>query len=306
VRTVLWFRPKGGLKPGHRVATPVSLVDIVPTVFDLSGLPLPDDLDGTSLRPLLGGGSAPPQFKRPLALGHLQYGVQRWGVVVGGHKYVIYTASGRQQLFDLVADPTESNDLSATTDLAPFVAALVAAHTPKTASNFAPLDVGPGWRIRFSLAPGSDVLRIALPAAARAAGVMDPEAAKESPANQEWGEEPDLRTDDLGTVALSEDGLSIEFRPGTSPEGVLWVRFGGATPADGATLRRGETDLALVPGPKGNPRWESGEEKVVLEPGTVVVPPAPEWARMLALRGGAAVSEGDRAELIRLGYLDPE
>ncbi len=42
-------------RPGRRVPTQVRSVDIVPTLLDLLDLPIPDDLDGISLRPLLRG-----------------------------------------------------------------------------------------------------------------------------------------------------------------------------------------------------------------------------------------------------------
>ncbi|HXV76621.1 MAG TPA: sulfatase [Candidatus Polarisedimenticolaceae bacterium] len=45
---------------GVRVSTPVSLVDVMPTVIDLLGLPLPDRLDGLPLRGAWDGSSALP------------------------------------------------------------------------------------------------------------------------------------------------------------------------------------------------------------------------------------------------------
>lgn len=43
-----------GMTPGA-IDTPVSTVDLLPTILDLAGLPVPDGLDGQSLRPLLEG-----------------------------------------------------------------------------------------------------------------------------------------------------------------------------------------------------------------------------------------------------------
>lgn len=305
VRTVLWFRPKGGLKPGYRVQAPVSLIDLVPTVLDLASFPVPLQLDGVSLRTLLNG-KGTLAAARPLGLGHLQYGVQRWGVVSQGHKYVIYTLSGRQQLFNLEVDPTEVNDLSATTDLKPWVDALVRSHAGQGDSAWTPLDAGPGWRIRLTLAPNSAPITVALPAEAKRAGVLDPEAGKESPANQEWGEVPDATMADVGSVVLSADRRAITITPGTLGQGVVWVRFDATTPAEGVALTRGAIILTVAEGRKGNPRWEEGEEKIIVEPGTVVVPPAGEWARMQAQRSAGGVAESDRAELIRLGYLQED
>jgi arylsulfatase A-like enzyme len=46
----------GVATPGSRVRDQVRSVDIVPTILDLLELPIPDAVDGTSLRPLLEGG----------------------------------------------------------------------------------------------------------------------------------------------------------------------------------------------------------------------------------------------------------
>jgi arylsulfatase A-like enzyme len=44
-----------GVPKGKRVAAPVSLVDIVPTVYALLGEPVPEGLDGIDLGPLMRG-----------------------------------------------------------------------------------------------------------------------------------------------------------------------------------------------------------------------------------------------------------
>jgi arylsulfatase A-like enzyme len=49
-----------GVAAGQRIATPVSLIDVTPTLLDLAGLPIPEGLDGTSLAPAIRG-------TRPLA-----------------------------------------------------------------------------------------------------------------------------------------------------------------------------------------------------------------------------------------------
>jgi arylsulfatase A-like enzyme len=49
---VVW---PGHLKPGLRVKEPVSMIDLLPTLLELSGLPAPTILQGRSLVPLLNG-----------------------------------------------------------------------------------------------------------------------------------------------------------------------------------------------------------------------------------------------------------
>lgn len=87
--------------PVGAVDTPVSLLDVAPTVLDLVGAPVPPDLDGRSLAHL--ATSPPPE--RPIAFGWPLYGTERWGVLSGADKWT--TTEGREALFDLAADPGE-------------------------------------------------------------------------------------------------------------------------------------------------------------------------------------------------------
>ena len=54
-----------GYRNGQRTGSLVELLDIFPTLCDLAGLPIPDDLEGTTLRPILENpGNAVRQFAR--------------------------------------------------------------------------------------------------------------------------------------------------------------------------------------------------------------------------------------------------
>jgi arylsulfatase A-like enzyme len=55
VPLILWG--PGRLAPGARVEEPVSLIDVMPTLLELSGLKGSPEMQGRSLRPLLTGGS---------------------------------------------------------------------------------------------------------------------------------------------------------------------------------------------------------------------------------------------------------
>jgi len=86
---------------GRRVATPVSLVDVMPTVLDLLGLSAPEG-DGLSLVPLLAGGELAP---RPV-LGETQYPLfYRWAPSYSlrdeGWKYIL---APEHELDNRVAD----------------------------------------------------------------------------------------------------------------------------------------------------------------------------------------------------------
>lgn len=59
IETFLLMRfPRDGWRPGSRVRPLVSNVDILPTLLDAAGIPVPSNLAGRSLRPLLRGESS--------------------------------------------------------------------------------------------------------------------------------------------------------------------------------------------------------------------------------------------------------
>ncbi len=95
------------------IDTAVELMDIVPTVLDYLGLPLPETVDGVSLLPLvLRSGSIERQFihGENSRLPPLGSGMQF--VTDGKWKFVWYPSLGREQLFHLEKDPEELTDLA--------------------------------------------------------------------------------------------------------------------------------------------------------------------------------------------------
>ncbi|MFM2089956.1 MAG: hypothetical protein RLZZ127_445 [Planctomycetota bacterium] len=112
----------------------VCLEDIPATVLDLCGLPLPeplgDGVNGTSLAPLLAGGTAAP---RRILFGGCGGAADHEVAIADGLKYIWWARTGEEQLFDLIADPGETTDLSGDgVRIAPLRAAL-AAHLGRTA-----------------------------------------------------------------------------------------------------------------------------------------------------------------------------
>jgi arylsulfatase A-like enzyme len=297
-RVLLWFRSGPGQQDGVRDHTPVSLADIGPTLFDLTAFPDPPPSDGKSLVPLLLGEDDGAGWRsRPLGVAHLRYGRERWGVVVEDHKYILHTATGEEELYDLAADPNEAKNVAPTKDLAPFRAALAEAHD---------MQVGRGWRIRVTLtgeaAAGS--YRLVLPEPARAAGVIDPESTIEDPANQAWGEKPKRTPEDIGAVTLSEGGQELVFTPGPNPtSGLLYVLFDGDVDPSTTALLRNDAGLVTIAS-RGKLVWKAGRDEIEVVPGTIVVPPLPEIARIRALRDdGAETTGAERQMLCELGYL---
>jgi arylsulfatase A-like enzyme len=97
-------------RPG-RVAEPVGLADLMPTVLDLAGIDPPPGLRGTSLRPALEGGRLPRRdlYFESLA-GALNYGwAELEGVRRGSWKLI---DSPDPELFDLETDPSERINLA--------------------------------------------------------------------------------------------------------------------------------------------------------------------------------------------------
>ena len=98
-----------GVNPG-RDATPVSLVDIAPTVLDWLDLESPVPFDGLSLLPTVSASVPVPD--RPLYAGGVTRSTPQSGVMRWPQKLVVDHASGRLLRFDLAQDPHERHILA--------------------------------------------------------------------------------------------------------------------------------------------------------------------------------------------------
>ncbi|MBX3439105.1 MAG: tetratricopeptide repeat protein, partial [Planctomycetaceae bacterium] len=98
------------LRAGHRVATPVSAVDIYPTVAECLGFVAPQSVSGTSLAPALQGGEITPRAR--YAETNAVHDAFGWatlaGVIDGRWKYVQTT---HDELYNLADDPHELTNL---------------------------------------------------------------------------------------------------------------------------------------------------------------------------------------------------
>jgi arylsulfatase A-like enzyme len=299
-RAVLWFRSGPGQSEGRRVSTPVTLADIAPTLFDFAGFTDAPPTDGRSLKGLLVGADDGAGWdQREIGVAHLRYDLERWGVVWRDHKYVLHTASGQEELYDLVADPKETKNLAVSTPLEEYRAALSKAHG---------MEVGRGWRIRVDLHEAANsTYSLRLPQAAVAAGVVDPEASVELPANQAWGEPPQRTPEDVGTVTLSEDNTLLTYTPGPKPaDGLLYVLFrADVDPTPVAILRDG-TPLVTMSS-HGRLGWRAGRDVIEIVPGTVLIPPPGEGPRMRAMLSEQGFDFESQKQMLRdLGYLEDE
>lgn len=138
VHVPLLLQAPGTAKAGARIAAPVSLADVFPTVLGLLGLRAPARLDGVDLRPLLAGGT--PARREVYAESYLPFLQFRFSPLTmlrdGALKYVSAPAP---EVYDLRADPGESRNLSGRTDdesiLARRLASLVQEGDPAAAER---------------------------------------------------------------------------------------------------------------------------------------------------------------------------
>ena len=110
LRVPLLARWLGHFKPGSTNNSPCALWDFFPTVAELAGHAAPKNLDGVSLLPTLRGKESPPH--PPLYWEIHTAGFQQ-AVRLGAWKAICPAPDQPLQLFHLVRDPREENDVAA-------------------------------------------------------------------------------------------------------------------------------------------------------------------------------------------------
>lgn len=94
-----------------RIPAPVSMLDLLPTLLELLGVPTPSALDGRSLLPLLRDPGHAPEATPLLSEGY-PFGRNQQSVALGRLKLIRSLPTGRVELYDLEADPGEQQDLA--------------------------------------------------------------------------------------------------------------------------------------------------------------------------------------------------
>lgn len=103
-----WSAPRGEVRDEV-----VELRDVMPTFLEAAGCPVPPTCDGASMLPLARGEDAP--WREYLQGEHcLAYSEEQamFYLTDGCEKYIWFPYTGKEQLFDLEADPGECHDLS--------------------------------------------------------------------------------------------------------------------------------------------------------------------------------------------------
>lgn len=114
-----------GLVPRSVCHNVAELKDIMPTLLDIAGAPIPDSVDGKSLLPLLGRDSAAYKSGRPVSTvgvpdssfreylhgEHFYYDLSNHYIVTSTDKYCWFCKTGQEQYFNLAKDPHELHDL---------------------------------------------------------------------------------------------------------------------------------------------------------------------------------------------------
>ena len=102
-----------GISEGAVCESPVGLQDIMPTILDAVGVDVPETCTGKSLLPVI---RKETERVRDLLHGEhagcYAYELGNQYITDGHHKYIWYTQTGTEHLFNLDEDPNEMHDLS--------------------------------------------------------------------------------------------------------------------------------------------------------------------------------------------------
>jgi arylsulfatase A-like enzyme len=104
-----------GIKNGIVPESMVANIDLAPTMLDIAGVSIPDSMQGKSFKPLLAG-ETPREWRNSVyyryyhSPGH--HNTQaHLGVRTATHKLIYYWNKSTYELYDLVKDPSEQNNL---------------------------------------------------------------------------------------------------------------------------------------------------------------------------------------------------
>lgn len=103
-----------GLARGSRVNEVVEMRDIMPTLLDAAGAPIPDTVDGESILPLTRGEQ--PEWRESIHGEHAHGEESHHFVTNGKEKFIWFSQTGEEQYFYLETDPVEKHNLISNPD----------------------------------------------------------------------------------------------------------------------------------------------------------------------------------------------
>jgi arylsulfatase A-like enzyme len=119
IKVPLIFSLPGVVPQKRRVAQQVRLVDVLPTVLDIMGIPPETHFEGTSLRPLISGEETADDSSQALLSPtfayseSILYGTEKKSLTVYPWKLIYDTVTGEEMLYNLRHDPRELRNAAA-------------------------------------------------------------------------------------------------------------------------------------------------------------------------------------------------
>ncbi len=115
LRSPLLVRWPGRTKPGSTCENIVLNLDFAATFLDIVGAPIPAEMQGVSLKPLLHG-ETPADWRRSMYYRYYEYPAvhmvhKHYGVRTDRYKLIFWHELGEWELFDLEEDPNELNSV---------------------------------------------------------------------------------------------------------------------------------------------------------------------------------------------------
>jgi arylsulfatase A-like enzyme len=100
-----------GRREAMNSAVPVELRDVMPTLLEAAGAPIPGSVEGRSVLPFCRGET--PEWRRYLHGEHTRGSLSNHWITDGREVYVWFSQTGNEQLFDLTTDPRNEWNLAA-------------------------------------------------------------------------------------------------------------------------------------------------------------------------------------------------
>ena len=254
-----------------RIRTPVSLMDVSPTVLAILGIEAPG-LQGRSLLPAMADHQAELEAlaTRSLPFGQTLYGDEAWGVLQGGTKW--WTQGASEHLHELSTDPGEQSDLSG-------AAGQGSERWPQQLAEALDAPVLPIWRIEGQGLRKSTQQRRGSVTLSHPGGFSQAWA---TPGIRRETAQPQLQGDAAvvtagGQLRIPREWYVVPASPEASPAGLTLVvdngertwraEYNPEQPGGEPLLRAGEGDFAYVV-TRGWAPWLDGPQERELDPET--------------------------------------